>query len=101
MVPVNIESLEKLVEEETRFNELTHNFNESSEAKQILVKAIADIDKVIINRLVNIVNDEILHLMKFLQQMMGGGKAELYWTDPNDILESGIEIKAQHQEKHC
>lgn len=92
---VNIESLEKLVEEETRFNELTHNFNESSEAKQILVKAIADIDKVIINRLVNIVNDVNPSFNEVFATMMGGGKAELYWTDPNDILESGIEIKAQ------
>ncbi|TQC54095.1 ABC transporter ATP-binding protein [Mycoplasmopsis mucosicanis] len=92
---VNIESLETLVEEEQRFNKYDQGFKELSEAKQTLEKAIADIDKVITTRLQNIVNDVNPAFNDVFATMLGGGKAELYWSDPNDILESGVEIKAQ------
>ncbi|WP_029608414.1 AAA family ATPase [Mycoplasma simbae] len=92
---VNIESLEALIEEEQRYNKYNEGFKELSEAKSTLEKAIADIDKVITTRLVNIVNDVNGPFNEVFATMLGGGKAELYWTDPNDILESGIEIKAQ------
>ncbi|MBU4693784.1 AAA family ATPase [Mycoplasma zalophidermidis] len=92
---VNIESLETLIEEEARYNKLAEGERELSEAKQTLENAIADIDKVITTRLVNIVNDVNGPFNEVFATMLGGGRAELYWTDPNDILESGIEIKAQ------
>ncbi|BAP01213.1 chromosome segregation ATPase [Mycoplasmopsis californica HAZ160_1] len=92
---VNLESLEALKEEEERFNKYDNGFKELSQAKATLEKAIADIDKVIVTRLTNIVNDVNTPFNEVFGTMMGGGKAELYWSNPDDILESGIEIKAQ------
>ncbi|MCS4536906.1 AAA family ATPase [Mycoplasma sp. CSL7475-4] len=92
---VNIESLEALVEEEERFNKFSNSFAELTDAKNKIEKSIEENDKIIISRLTGIVDDVNGPFNDVFATMLGGGKAELYWTDPNDILESGIEIKAQ------
>ena len=52
-------------------------------------------DKIIISRINNtmdIVNEEFNLVFK---EMFGGGEARIFLLDPNDPLESGIDIKAQ------
>ncbi|EGV00097.1 p115-like abc transporter ATP-binding protein [Mycoplasmopsis columbina SF7] len=92
---VNLESLQNLVEEENRYNELAENEKELAEAKDSLDAAIAEMDKIIINRLTNIVNDVNDEFNNVFRSMFGGGQAKLYFTDPKNILESGVEIEAQ------
>ncbi|OAB48671.1 AAA family ATPase [Mycoplasmopsis gallinarum] len=92
---VNLESLEALVEEEERYNENTKGEAELTKAKEILENAIAEFDKIIISRLSNIVNDVNEEFNNVFQSMFGGGRAKLHFTDPNNILESGVEIEAQ------
>ncbi|MGP1451601.1 MAG: AAA family ATPase [Metamycoplasmataceae bacterium] len=92
---VNLESLEMLEEEEKRFKEYSDSEAELSAAKATLESAIADMDKIIITRLTNIVHDVDEEFNNVFKTMFGGGQAKLLFTNPKDILESGIDIEAQ------
>lgn len=92
---VNLEALEQLVEEEKRYNEYAEGERELSAAKETLESAIADMDKIIITRLTNIINDVNDEFNNVFRTMFGGGTAKLFFSNPKDILESGVEIEAQ------
>lgn len=92
---VNLESLEALEEEEKRFNEFSTNEAELSAAKATLESAISDMDKIIVTRLSNIVHDVNEEFNNVFKTMFGGGSAKLLFTDPKNILDSGVDIEAQ------
>ncbi|WP_027120337.1 AAA family ATPase [Mycoplasmopsis lipofaciens] len=92
---VNLESLELLVEEETRYNNFAENEKELTQAKETLESAISDMDKIITTRLSNIIHDVNDEFNNVFASMFGGGSAKLYFTDPKNILDSGVEIEAQ------
>ncbi|VEU75095.1 putative ABC transporter ATP-binding protein P [Mycoplasmopsis maculosa] len=91
---VNLEALEQLVEEEQRYNEYAVGERELSEAKDKLVSAIADMDKIITTRLSNIIHDVNEEFNNVFRTMFGGGSARLFFTDQNNILDSGVDIEA-------
>ncbi|QSF13909.1 AAA family ATPase [Mycoplasma sp. Mirounga ES2805-ORL] len=92
---VNLEALETLVEEEKRYNNYVDGEKELSEAKETIENAIADMDKIITTRLANIIHDVNDEFNNVFNTMFGGGHAKLYFTDPKNILDSGVEIEAQ------
>ncbi|WAM02942.1 hypothetical protein ONA22_03750 [Mycoplasmopsis cynos] len=63
--------------------------------KNICLAAIAEMDKKIVTRLTNIVNDVNREIHKVFSSMFGGGTAKVEFIDPKNILESGISIYAQ------
>ncbi|WP_051617843.1 AAA family ATPase [Mycoplasmopsis iners] len=93
--PINEEAIEKLEEQEKRYNEIAAQQSELAEAKATLEVAIAEMDKIITTRLKNIVEDVNGEFNNVFRSMLGGGSAELYFTDPKNILESGVDVKAQ------
>ncbi|WP_406616866.1 AAA family ATPase [Mycoplasmopsis adleri] len=91
---VNLEALDQLIEEEKRYNEYAEGEKEFTEAKEILENAISDMDKIITTRLNSIIHDVNEEFNNVFASMFGGGSARLYFSDPKDILESGIGIEA-------
>lgn len=91
---VNLEALEQLVEEEKRYNDYAEGEKELTDAKEKLESAIADMDKIITTRLTNIIHDVNDEFNNVFASMFGGGSARLFFSDPKDILESGVEIEA-------
>ncbi|WGI36349.1 AAA family ATPase [Mesomycoplasma lagogenitalium] len=92
---VNLDSIQECEEVEERYNKLKENENELSEAKNTILDAIAEMDKIIVNKIqetVDIVNKEFRYVF---QTMFGGGDAQIQYTDPQNILETGIDIIAQ------
>ena len=78
-----------------RHNDIYKDKVELEEAKKIINEAIAEMDKIIISRINNtmdIVNQEFNIVFK---EMFGGGEARIFLLDPNNPLESGVDIKAQ------
>ncbi|WP_426461020.1 AAA family ATPase [Mycoplasma hafezii] len=92
---VNLESIVELEEVESRYDNFNQNFEELTEAKNTILGAIAEMDKIIITRLTNIVNDVNQQFSKVFSSMFGGGTAEVKFVDPHNVLESGISIYAQ------
>ncbi|MBZ4204437.1 AAA family ATPase [Mycoplasma tauri] len=91
---INLEALEQLVEEEKRYNDYAESESELSKAKEILESAIADMDKIITTRLTNIIHDVNEEFNNVFATMFGGGSAKLFFSDTNNVLDSGVEIEA-------
>ncbi len=92
---VNLDAIQMYQEIKERHNDIYKDKVELEEAKKIINEAIAEMDKIIISRINNtmdIVNEEFNNVFK---EMFGGGEARIFLLDPNDPLESGIDIKAQ------
>ncbi|MBU4692093.1 AAA family ATPase [Mycoplasma zalophi] len=92
---VNVDSIEELTQTQQRYDKISESQKELTEAKDIIEKAIDEMDKIIIDRItstVELVNNEF----KFVfNKMFGGGMAEIKYTDPNNLLETGLDIIAQ------
>ena len=92
---VNLDAIQMYQEIKERHNDIYKDKVELEEAKRIINEAIAEMDKIIISRInstMDIVNEEFNLVFK---EMFGGGEARIFLLDPNDPLESGIDIKAQ------
>ncbi|MBD4917957.1 hypothetical protein GUF71_06905, partial [Xanthomonas citri pv. citri] len=74
---VNLEALEQLVEEEERYNKFVKSEEELTQAKEVLESAIAQMDKIIITRLTNIIHDVNNEFNDVFATMFGGGSARL------------------------
>ncbi|MGC7173294.1 AAA family ATPase [Metamycoplasma hominis] len=92
---VNLDSINQLEELETRYKEIKYQEQEIISAKTTIEDAISEMDKIIIERMtqtVTLVNVEFKHVFA---KMFGGGMAEIRYTDPENILETGIDVIAQ------
>ncbi len=91
---VNLAAIEEYDKVSERFNFLDSQRNDLLEAKETLLEIINEMDEVM--------KTEFLKTFKLIQeefsgvfrQLFGGGKAELKLTDPDNILETGVEIIA-------
>ncbi|MGZ9756260.1 AAA family ATPase [Mycoplasma sp. 4423] len=92
---VNLEAIEQLQEVESRYEFNTKNRDEVTEAIRLCDEAISEMNKKIVARLTNIVDDVNIEMHKVFSSMFGGGSAEVKFIDPKNILESGISIFAQ------
>ena len=92
---VNLDAIEQYEEVEERYNNLKSKEDEIFSAKEILLEAIAKMDQIITRKFddtFQAVNSEIDPIFK---TMFGGGYAKLRYTDPTNLLETGIEVDAQ------
>ncbi|UUD36879.1 ABC transporter ATP-binding protein [Mycoplasmopsis californica] len=92
---VNLEALREYEEVKKEYDILTESYDEISEAKNKIDEAIAQLDKIIISRLTNVVDEVNKEINEVFSAMFGGGSANVKFSDPNNVLESGIEIEAQ------
>ncbi|TPR54736.1 AAA family ATPase [Metamycoplasma neophronis] len=92
---VNLDSISQLEEVEKRYNEVKEQEEDIVKTKSTIEEAIDEMDKIIVERItqtVDLVNAEFKHVFA---KMFGGGMAEIRYTDPDNILESGIDVIAQ------
>lgn len=91
---VNLASIEEYEKVSERYNFLDSQRNDLLNAKDTLLEIINEMDEVM--------KEEFLKTFKLIQvefetvfrQLFGGGKAALKLTDPDNILETGVEIIA-------
>lgn len=92
---INIDSIKSYEEISERYDGLKATESEIVDAKDKIESAIKEMDKIIITKLrdtLSAINEEFNNVF---QSMFGGGEARVEFVDPSDILESGIDIKAQ------
>ena len=92
---VNVDSIKSFEEVNGRFEKFSFSRDELFEAQQTILSAIGEMDQIIVVRLdktVKAVNKEINSIF---QTMFGGGHAEVKYTDPTNLLETGIDVIAQ------
>lgn len=92
---VNTEAIAQYEEVSARYEELTKNRQELKAAQDKLLTAIEDMDHIMVDRFTKTfeaINKEFNNVFRTL---FGGGHAALHYTNPDDILETGIDIEAQ------
>lgn len=92
---VNIDAIEEYKSVKERFDFLTEQTNDLEKAKRELEKVIDEMMQIMRIRFAEqfeIINQ---NFSRVFAELFGGGRANLSLTNPEDILESGIEIEAQ------
>lgn len=91
---INMEALKELEEKQKEFEKISVQHKELLNAKQTIEKAIVELDNNARNnfkQIIDKVNETLPSVFGFL---FGGGTASVAYVDPNDILNSGIDVTA-------
>ncbi len=79
----------------TRYEEMKAQYDEILESKNKILALIQDLDGIMVEQFKDMLDKINAELPEVIQAMFGGGKAYLALEDPNDYLNSGIEIHVQ------
>lgn len=78
-----------------RYEEMKAQYDEILESKDKILALIQDLDGIMVQQFKEMLDKINAELPEVIQAMFGGGKAYLALEDPNDYLNSGIEIHVQ------
>lgn len=95
MGPVNLVAIEEFEELKQRYDFLTQQHADLTQAKEDLHKAIVKINRTTRELFADTFQKVQTHFSEYFRLLFRGGQAELVLLDENDILESGIEIVAR------
>lgn len=91
---VNLNAPEEYETVSTRYEFLMKQINDLNEAENTLLEIISEMDKVMIKEFKESFNTINEHFKETFKELFSGGRAELKLTEPNNILETGVEIIA-------
>ncbi|MDH6602927.1 chromosome segregation protein [Bacilli bacterium PM5-9] len=91
---INIFAIEEYEKVNERYIFLNEQKDDLEKAKDEILSMINDTDKIMVERFSQTIEAVNIELPKTFKKMFGGGDARLEYTDPSDILETGIEIIA-------
>ena len=92
---VNVDSIADYEEVRERFEKLSSAQEELFTAQQTIISAIDEMDQIIISRLDETVKSVNKEMNDIFRTMFGGGFAEVKYTDPGNLLTTGIDVIAQ------
>ncbi|MBU8786393.1 chromosome segregation protein SMC [Bacillus glycinifermentans] len=92
---VNLGSIEEYERVNERYVFLTEQRDDLLEAKNTLFQVIEEMDEEMTKRFSDTFQQIRSHFEDVFRALFGGGRAELNLTDPNDLLQSGVDIIAQ------
>ena len=92
---VNVGAIEEYKEVSERYTFMKNQIDDVEESKSELTSLISDLTEKMENIFAESFQKINEHFGKIFVELFGGGKAELLLTEPENVLESGIEIKVQ------
>lgn len=92
---INIDSIEEYKNVKERFDFLTEQTNDLEKAKKELDSVIDEMMTIMKSRFAEQFEIINKNFNRVFEELFGGGRANLSLTEPDDVLESGIEIEAQ------
>jgi chromosome segregation protein len=92
---VSLSALDEFTELEERYSFLCEQRDDLTSSVESLLKAIAKINKTTKERFRKAFNEINEKFQETFPKFFNGGKAELTLSDPDNILETGVEISAQ------
>ena len=95
MGPVNLVAIEEFEELKSRYDFLNQQQTDLVQAKEDLQKAIQKINRTTRELFVETFEKVQKSFSEYYKLLFGGGSAEIFLLDENDVLESGIEIVAR------
>jgi chromosome segregation protein len=92
---VNLGAIDEYERVSERYQFLIEQKSDLQQAKDTLYQVIDEMDQEMKKRFLTTFKQIRSHFEEVFQQLFGGGRADLLLTDPNDLLNTGIEIVAQ------
>ncbi len=89
---VNLSAIEEYKEVSERYTFMSGQLSDINSSKRELEKLIDELTETMRKRFSESFNEINANFKRIFVELFGGGKAELVLTDPEDVLESGIEI---------
>lgn len=93
--PINPLALEELTVLEERYRELDTQVTDIREARRELQEVIKTLNGEIMEIFISAVNDVSEHFSNLIAMLFPGGQGRLVLTDPNDPLNTGVEIEVR------
>lgn len=92
---VNLQAIDDYQEVSTRYENLNHQRLDLIQAQDSILKAIDEMDDIMVTRFSETFTKINREFNIVFRNLFGGGKAELKYSDPDNILETGIDIDVQ------
>ncbi len=92
---VNLGAIQELDECEAHYNSRQKQIDDLLEAKQSLAQMINEIDETSARQFAETLEQVASAFQRRFEDVFGGGKAELVLEEPDNLLESGVTLKAQ------
>ncbi|WP_125761104.1 chromosome segregation protein SMC [Companilactobacillus hulinensis] len=92
---VNLSAIDDYDKVKDRYEFLTTQQNDLLKARQQLLDTMSEMDREVTTRFKKTFDEVSAAFEAIFPEMFAGGRAKLVLTDPNDLLETGIEIIAQ------
>ena len=93
--PVNLTAIEEFERVQERHSFLSEQRNDLLQAKETLLSAIEEMDEEMSQRFGDTFTKVRTQFKKVFRELFGGGQADLVLINPENLLETGIEIIAQ------
>lgn len=91
---VNLGSIDEYNRINTRYEFLTNQKEDLTKAEDTLLEIIKDMDNIMKDKFLTTFTEIKEEFKKVFKELFKGGTANLYLTNPEDILETGIELEA-------
>ena len=91
---VNLGSIEEYERINTRYEFLTKQREDLNKAEETLLEIIDDMDEIMKERFKKTFDEIRVEFKRVFKELFRGGSADIYLTDPDNILETGIELEA-------
>ena len=91
---VNLGAIEEYERVNTRYEFLTKQKDDLNKAEDTLLEIINDMDNIMKDKFLSTFNEIRTEFKKVFKELFRGGDADIYMTDPSNILETGIELEA-------
>lgn len=92
---VNLDAPNEYKEVKERFDFMTSQKEDLEKASQQILAAIDEMDQTMISQFTDMFNNINAELDGVFKAMFGGGRASLSMVDPDDVLNTGIDIDVQ------
>lgn len=92
---VNLDAPQEYEEVSQRFEFLTKQRDDLNMAKDKIMEAIDEMDDVMVTQFKEMFEKINAELNDVFRSLFGGGKARLFMVDPQDVLNTGIDIDVQ------
>jgi len=97
---VNVGAIEEYKRVSERYEFLDSQRNDLRNAEDTLLEIIKEMDTIMEDKFAKTFEEVRVEFQHVFKELFKGGNAELILTDPSNMLETGIEIKAEPPGKH-
>ena len=92
---VNLDAPQEYKEVSERFEFLSRQLDDLMSAKDKILEAIDEMDDIMVKKFQEMFDKINAQLNDVFRALFGGGKARLFMVDPEDVLNTGIDIDVQ------